>query len=69
VPSLIVAFRDSMWPLSTDHSPFAGLANLYPFVRLPLSDSRDPPGEVAIYEVDRHIEGAALVPPTTTPTG
>jgi hypothetical protein len=65
VPSAIVGFRDSIWPLSTDHSPFIDLPELYPFVRLPLSDSVDPPGGVAVYEVVRSLPGAAVARPDT----
>jgi hypothetical protein len=66
-PGSILAFRDSIWPVGTDTSPFAGVPDLYPLVRLPLSDSPDPPGEVAVYEVDRHIEGGVLVPADEDP--
>ena len=62
VPNLLVAFRDTMWPLGTGTSPFDELPELYRFVRMPLSDSQDPPGEVAVYEVDRRIDGAAVAP-------
>jgi hypothetical protein len=67
-PGAILAFRDSMWPVGTDTSPFAGVPDLYPLVRLPLSDSPDPPGEVAVYEVERHIEGGVLVPAEQDPS-
>jgi hypothetical protein len=67
-PGSILAFRDSMWPVTTDTSPFAGVPDLYPLVRLPLSDSPDPPGEVAVYEVDQHLEGGVLVPPEQSPS-
>jgi hypothetical protein len=69
VPRLLVAFRDSMWPVGTGTSPFDGLPSLYPLVRLPLSDSANPPGEVAIYEVDPHIDGAAVAPARAGATG
>jgi hypothetical protein len=69
VPHLILAFRDSMWPLGTGTSPFDGLPSLYRFVRLPLSDSADPPGDVAVYAVDRRIDGAAIAPPLAASTG
>jgi hypothetical protein len=67
-PGSILAFRDSMWPVGTDTSPFAGVPDLYPLVRLPLSDSPDPPGDVAVYEVDRDIEGGVLVPAEEDPS-
>jgi Mycobacterial cell wall arabinan synthesis protein len=62
-PGSILAFRDSMWPVGTGTSPFDGLTDVYRIVRLPLSDSPDPPGEVALYEVDRHIDGGVVAPP------
>jgi len=68
VPNLVLAFRDTMWPLGTGTSPFDELPELYPFVRLPLSDSQNPPGDVAVYEVDRRIEGAAIAPPVVSGT-
>ena len=69
VPERIVAFRDSTWPLGNGTSPFDELTDVYPLVRLPLSDSPDPPGEVAVYEVDRRIAGAAVAPATATSAG
>jgi Mycobacterial cell wall arabinan synthesis protein len=63
VPKVILAFRDTMWPLGTGTSPFDELPELYPLVRLPLSDSQDPPADVAVYDVDRRIGGAAIAPP------
>jgi hypothetical protein len=68
VPGVIVAFRDTTWPLGSGTSPFDQLPDLYPLVRLPLSDSPDPPGEIAVYEVDRHIDGAAVLPPSSSVT-
>jgi len=67
-PQAIVAFRDSLWPLAADASPFAELSDLYPIVRLPLSDAANPPGQVALYEVDSHIEGAVLAPAVQRPS-
>jgi arabinosyltransferase C len=68
VPKLVLAFRDTMWPLGTGTSPFDELPELYRFVRLSLSDSQNPPGNVAVYEVDRRIEGAAIAPPVVSGT-
>jgi hypothetical protein len=67
VPKAIVAFRDSLWPLAAAASPFAELTEVYSLVRLPLSDSEDPPGEVVLYEVDRHIDGGVVAPPVQSP--
>ena len=58
-PKLMLAFRSTIWPLGTGTSPFDGLPLLYRFIRLPLSDSSDPPGDVAVYDVDQAIPGAA----------
>jgi len=66
-PKLIVALQGSLWPIGTGTSPFDELAEVYSLVRLSLSDSSNPPGEVAIYEVDRHIEGASIAPPVSLP--
>jgi hypothetical protein len=66
VPKLILAFRDTMWPLGTGTSPFDELPELYPLVRLPLSDSQDPPADVAVYDVDRRIDGATIAPPVVS---
>jgi hypothetical protein len=68
-PGSILAFRDSMWPVGTGTSPFDGLTDVYRIVRLPLSDSPDPPGEVALYEVDRHIDGGVVAPPVQRLSG
>jgi hypothetical protein len=68
VPKVVLAFRDTMWPLGTGTSPFDELPELYPFVRLPLSDSQSPPGDVAVYAVDRRIKGAAIAPPVVSGT-
>jgi hypothetical protein len=67
VPTSIVATRDSMWPLGTGTSPFEHVTDLYPLVRLPLTDSPDPPEEVSVYVVDRRAEGVALLPPVSEP--
>jgi hypothetical protein len=67
VPRLIVAFRDSTWPLGSGTSPFDGVTELYPLVRLPLSDSAQPPDDVAVYAVDEHIDGAAPAPAVPSP--
>jgi hypothetical protein len=69
VPKAIVAFRDSLWPLAAPASPFAELTELYALIRMPLSDSHDPPGQVAVYEVDRHIDGGLMAPPVQRSSG
>jgi Mycobacterial cell wall arabinan synthesis protein len=66
VPRLIVAFRNSMWPIGTGSSPFDGVSDVFRFVRLPLSDSQDPPADVDVYVVDDHISGAAIARPVVT---
>jgi Mycobacterial cell wall arabinan synthesis protein len=62
VPNLIVGQQGTLWPIGTGTSPFDGLPRVYNLVRLPLTDSPDPPGDVAIYEVDRRIPGGVLAP-------
>ena len=69
VPKTIVGLSNSLWPLTTDTSPFEGVAHLYDVVRLSLADSEDPPGDVAVYVVDRRIAGAAVAPPTVAAAG
>ncbi len=67
VPTSILATRDSMWPLGTGTSPFEHVTDLYPLVRLPLTDSPDPPEEVTVYVVEQRVEGEALLPPVSQP--
>jgi hypothetical protein len=67
VPKAIVAFRDSMWPIGAGTSPFDEVSDLYPFVRLPLSDSAVPPDDVVVYVVDTHSPGAALARAVPSP--
>jgi len=62
VPRLLVAQQGTVWPLGTGSSPFDGLPDLYNLVRLPLSDSAHPPGDVVVYDVDTRLPGAALAP-------
>jgi hypothetical protein len=62
VPRLIVGQQGTLWPLGTGTSPFDGVPHLYNLVRLPLTDSQDPPGDVAVYDVDTHIPGGAVAP-------
>jgi hypothetical protein len=65
VPRTILAFGGSLWPVGTGTSPFDLVSEIYRLVRLPLSDSRDPPDDVAVYAVETHIAGAAVAPPVT----
>jgi hypothetical protein len=62
VPRAIVAFRDSMWPIGAGTSAFDEVTDLYPLVRLPLSDSPVAPDDVVVYVVDTATPGAALAP-------
>jgi hypothetical protein len=62
VPKAIVAFRDSTWPIGTGTSAFDEVSDLYPLVRLPLSDSAVPPDDVVVSVVDTHSPGAVLAP-------
>jgi hypothetical protein len=63
VPSQLIAFSDSIWPLGTGTSPFDGLADLYELERLPLADSPHPPGDVAVYDIRWSTPGSALAAP------
>jgi hypothetical protein len=65
VPAQILAFRHSTWPLGTGTSPFEHVPDLYPLVRLPLTDSPEPPEEVTVYVVDQRVEGGVLAPPVS----
>jgi len=67
VPKAIVAFRDSMWPIGAGTSAFDQVTDLYPLVRLPLSDSAVQPDDVVVYVVDTHRPGAALAPAVPSP--
>jgi cell wall arabinan synthesis protein len=62
VPKLIVAFRDTTWPFGAGTSPIDELPDLYRLIRLPLSDSSDPPDDVVVYVVDTRTAGTALAP-------
>jgi hypothetical protein len=62
VPKLLVAQQWTIRPLGSGSSPFDGLPDLYNLVRLPLSDSAHPPGDVVVYEVDTKVPGGALAP-------
>lgn len=66
-PAQILALRDSIFPLfGTGASPFDGLLDLYRIDRLPLADSRHPPGNIVLYHVDRRMPGARQVAPDIT---
>ena len=45
-------------------NPFAGLLDLYRVEQLPLTDSRNPLANVAVFEIEQLIPGAKLAPPT-----
>jgi hypothetical protein len=65
VPRHIVTARDfgSTWPLRyRGTSPFDGVIDLYRLDRLPVSDSKDAPGDVVVFGVDRRIPGAKQLP-------
>jgi hypothetical protein len=66
VPRLIVGQQGALWPLGTGTSPFDGVPHVYNLVRLPLTDSTDPPADIAVYLVDRRSGGAVLAPPVVT---
>jgi hypothetical protein len=54
-PGMIFGFRDSIWPLATGTSPFDEVTDLYGLTRFPLTDSADPPEEIAVYVVGEGI--------------
>lgn len=63
VPSSVISTFDSTsWLSNWVGSPYRGLGDLYPLERLPLADSRHPPGDVGLFAVERRIPGATLVP-------
>jgi hypothetical protein len=67
VPQQIIAPRDTLWPMfGRDTSPFESLLDLYRLERLPLADSRYPPGNLVLYDVDRRIPGAVVLLPDAT---
>jgi hypothetical protein len=55
---LVVAFDQTLWPVTAGTSPFDALPRLYPLTRLPTTDSPEPPQDLAVYLVDRRVEGA-----------
>jgi hypothetical protein len=65
-PRLVVGFDQTIWPVTAGTSPFDALPRLYPLTRLPLTDSPDPPRDVAIYVAEPRIPGAV---PTTADAG
>jgi hypothetical protein len=67
VPKQIISPRDTLWPVfGRDTSPFESLLDLYRLERLPFADSQYPPGNLVLYDVDRLIPGAVVLPPDAT---
>jgi hypothetical protein len=67
VPTHVVSPRNQLGPFRYPvTSPFIGVADLYDLEHLPISDSENAPGEVAVFAVDRRIPGAMLAPPTAS---
>jgi len=63
-PGYVVLTDNGFSLLSGDvSSPFLGLLDIYDLERVPLADSSNWPEPVLVFEVDRHIPGAALAPP------
>ncbi|MGH3109594.1 MAG: arabinosyltransferase domain-containing protein [Gaiellaceae bacterium] len=62
VPTSIVGYVSS-WPVGIGTSPFDGILDLYRLDRFPISDDEGTLQQVAIYEVDRTIPGAARAAP------
>jgi Mycobacterial cell wall arabinan synthesis protein len=65
VPRTLLTLRFSAAkPLVYDTSPFQGLLDLYPLLRLPLVHADPRLRELVVFEVDDRIPGAALAPPS-----
>lgn len=62
LPKLLIGQQGTIWPIGTGSSPFDGLPDVYNLVRLPLSDSAHPPGDVVVYQVDVHLPGGVVAP-------
>jgi len=64
VPRQILVPRSSPSPLRyAETSPFVGLLDLYELGRLPLADSMNPPADFVVFNVQKVIPGAVLIPP------
>jgi hypothetical protein len=61
-PRLVVGFDQTIWPVTAGTSPFDGLGRVYSLTRLPLTDSDDPPEDVALYVLNRRVPGALEAP-------
>jgi hypothetical protein len=64
-PRLIVGFDQTIWPVTAGTSPFDAAPRVFPPVRLPLTDSPDPPADLSVYVLDRTIRGAVETPVET----
>jgi len=63
---LVRATDDQIWSVRNRvTNPFSGVLDLYRVVQLPLTDSSNPPKNVAVFEVEQRIPGAKLAPPTS----
>lgn len=62
VPKLLIGQLGTLWPVGTGSSPFDGLPEVYNLVRLPLTDSAHPPGDVAVYQVNPFLRGGVVAP-------
>jgi hypothetical protein len=65
-PRVVVGFTQTIWPVTAGTSPFDSLPRLYPLTRFPLTDSPDPPGDVAVYLAEPRIAGGIRVPAEET---
>jgi arabinosyltransferase C len=65
-PSVVVGFGASIWPLTAGTSPFDALPRLYALTRFPLSDTPDPPGDLAVYLAEPRMPGAVRAPAEET---
>jgi Mycobacterial cell wall arabinan synthesis protein/Arabinosyltransferase concanavalin like domain len=65
-PRTLVGFTQTIWPVTGGTSPFDALPRLYPLTRFPLTDSPDPPGDVAVYVAEPRIDGGIQAPAERT---
>jgi hypothetical protein len=66
VPRFVVRpINDPTWSVTyRAANPFVGVLDLYRVEQLPLTDSKTPPENIAVFEIDREIRGATLLPPS-----
>ena len=64
VPRYFVWFDNGFQPHPYEPtSPFLGVHDLYAVQRVPLTDGPNPPAGVVVFEIERRISGAKVLPP------